>query len=254
MKQNLKVEICANSAISAINAQTGGADRVELCAAMPEGGTTPSHGEIAIARRHLTTTRLHVIIRPRGGDFLYNDIEQEIILHDIRAARRAGADGIAIGCLTAEGDVDVELMKKIMEESDGMSVTFHRAFDVCRDPQQALEEIIALGCDRILTSGCRQTAETGIPVLKQLVDQAAGRITIMPGCGVTPENIGRIAAATEATEFHLSARSSLASMMRYRNPEVLMGGNVTIDEYAITRTDPETVRRAIQAVNDTLSL
>ena len=142
--EKYQIEICTNSVESCLAAQEGGANRVELCAGIPEGGTTPSYGEIAIAREVLTHTRLHVIIRPRGGDFLYSDIEIRTMLKDIEIARRLGADGVVFGCLTADGEVDLTSMQILMEASKGLSVTFHRAFDVCRNPQKALEEIIEL--------------------------------------------------------------------------------------------------------------
>ncbi len=238
-------EVCANSVESAIEAQKGGACRVELCAGIPEGGTTPSFGEIETARKRLDI-RLHVIIRPRGGDFLYSPIEQEIMLEDIRTARRAGADGVVFGCLTAEGDVDIPLMKKLMEAAQGMSVTFHRAFDMCRNPRQALEDIIALGCGRILTSGGMRTAEEGIPRLKALQEQAKGRIAIMPGCGIRASNIVKIAQETGCREFHFSARSSIESRMACRNPAVSMGGTVHINEYSQERTDAAKVAEIIR--------
>ena len=159
-------EVCANSVESCLAAQAGGADRVELCAGIPEGGTTPSYGEISTARDMLTTTRLHVIIRPRGGDFLYSPIEVRTMLKDIEMARQLGADGVVFGCLTANGEIDLPVMQELMKASQGLSVTFHRAFDVCRDPEKALEQIIELGCNRILTSGQQATAELGIPLLK----------------------------------------------------------------------------------------
>ena len=237
------IEICANSAESAARAQQGGAARVELCAGIPEGGTTPSCGEIMAARRLLTSTRLNVIIRPRGGDFLYSPLEEEIMAHDIDTARQLGADGVVIGCLKADGSIDVEMAARLMKHATGMSVTFHRAFDVCRDPFEAMEQIIGLGIDRILTSGQETTAEQGIPLLRRLVQQAAGRIIIMPGCGVNARNIGKIEAETGATEFHLSARSTVESAMQYRNPRVSMGGTVCIDEYSRPLTDPAIVRQ-----------
>ena len=189
MSNKSKIEICANSVESAVKAQQGGAYRVELCAGIPEGGTTPSFGEIRMARQLLQQTKLHIIIRPRGGDFLYSPLEQEIMLHDIKVARQLGADGVVFGCLTADGKVDVEAMEKLMNAVGDMSVTFHRAFDMCRNPQEALEQIIELGCHRILTSGQEATAEKGIPLLKELVELADERIIIMPGCGVNPKNI-----------------------------------------------------------------
>lgn len=240
------IEVCANSVESAVKAQEGGAYRVELCAGIPEGGTTPSYGEIAVARKLLTHTRLHVIIRPRGGDFLYSPLEEEIMAHDIDMATRLGADGVVIGCLKADGSIDTDMAGRLLEHvGKGMSVTFHRAFDMCCDPMEALEQIVGLGIDRILTSGQEATAEQGIPLLRQLVERAAGRIVIMPGCGVNAGNIEKIARETGATEFHLSARSSVGSGMVYRNRRVSMGGTVHIDEYSRDVTDPAKVRAVL---------
>ena len=244
MNRKYKIEICANSVESAIEAQRGGAYRVELCAGIPEGGTTPSYGEIKMARE-LLSIRLHVIIRPRGGDFLYTPLEQSIMLHDIDMARQLGADGVVFGCLTPDGDIDLPLMERLMKASEGMSVTFHRAFDKCRNPRKALEKIIALGCDRILTSGQQATAEKGISLLKELNVQADGRIIIMPGCGVNSDNIRKIAEETGASEFHFSGRSSIESKMNYRNPAVSMGGTVKIEEYSREITDHTKVEKAI---------
>lgn len=241
-------EVCANSVESCIAAQAGGANRVELCAGIPEGGTTPSYGDIVIAREVLTKTRLHVIIRPRGGDFLYSPIEQRIMLKDISNAHRLEADGVVFGCLTADGDIDMPLMRQLMEASQGMSVTFHRAFDVCRNPQEALEQIIELGCDRILTSGAQSTAEAGIPLLKELQQQAAGRITLLAGCGVNENNIARIAAETGIHEFHFSARENMESEMVHRNEDVSMGGTVLIEEYRRPVTTAVRVKRTIGAL------
>ena len=225
-------EICTNSVESCLAAQEGGADRVELCAGIPEGGTTPSYGEIAIAREVLAHTRLHVIIRPRGGDFLYSDIEIRTMLKDIEIARKLGADGVVFGCLTAEGEVDLPVMQKLMEAAQGLSVTFHRAFDVCRNPQKALEQIIKLGCNRILTSGQQQ---------------AAGKITLLAGCGVNENNIARIAAETGINEFHFSARESIQSEMIFKNEAVSMGGTVHINEYERNVTSIRRVKETIDA-------
>lgn len=245
MSNKSKIEICANSVESAVKAQQAGAYRVELCAGIPEGGTTPSFGEIRMARQLLHQTKLHVIIRPRGGDFLYSPIEQEIMLHDIKVARQLGADGVVFGCLTAEGDVDVPLMKKLMNGVGEMSVTFHRAFDMCSNPKEALEQIIDLGIDRILTSGQEETAELGIPLLKELVELAGDRIIIMPGCGINAGNIRKIAEETGTSEFHFSGRSAVDSGMIYRNSKVSMGGTVKIEEYVRELTDPDKVKAAL---------
>ena len=245
MSQRSKIEICANSVESAVKAQEGGAYRVELCAGIPEGGTTPSFGDIRMARQLLQKTKLHVIIRPRGGDFLYSKLELDIMLHDIKVARQLGADGVVFGCLTAEGNVDVQAMKMLMNAVGDMSVTFHRAFDMCKNPQEALEQIIALGCNRVLTSGQEPNAVKGIPLLKELVKQADGRIIIMPGCGVNPSNILQIAEETGASEFHFSGRSTYESGMIYRNPKVSMGGTVKIEEYEKDVTNPDIVKAAL---------
>lgn len=247
---NFQFEICTNSVESCIAAQEGGANRVELCAGIPEGGTTPSYGEIATAREVLTRTKLHVIIRPRGGDFLYSPIEIKTMLKDIEIARRLGADGVVFGCLTAEGEVDMAVMQELMKASEGLSVTFHRAFDVCRDAGKALEQIIGLGCHRILTSGQQANAEAGIPLLKELQQQAAGRIVLLAGCGVNENNIRRIAEETGIREFHFSARESIKSGMQYKNEAVSMGGTVHIDEYERNVTTAERVRKTIHAMNE----
>ena len=205
------LENCAYSALSALEAQNGGADRVELCANPSEGGTTPSYGEIFTARKLLTSTRLHVIIRPRGGDFVYDKREIEIMREDIEMCRKIGADGVVFGCLTREGEPDSENLKKLVQCSEGMSLTFHKAFDVCKHPFKALEEIISLGFHRILTSGQQPNAELGIELIRELHKAAAGRIIIMPGGGVTVENIEKIALGTETSEFHSSAKNLLES-------------------------------------------
>ena len=217
------VEVCANGVESCLAAQEGGADRVELCAGIPEGGTTPSYGEIKVARRVLTTTRLHVIIRPRGGDFLYSDLEVERMAADIAVCRDLGVDGVVFGCLKADGSLDVERNRYLMECSRGMSVTLHRAFDRTADPMQALETAIDLGFDRILTSGQQPKAIQGAALLARLQRRAAGRIILMAGSGVTEQNIRSLADTTGLHEFHFSAREPQPSAMEYVNPDLYMG-------------------------------
>ena len=204
MKKDYKVEICANSVKSCIEAQKGGAYRVELCAGIHEGGTTPSYGDIFMARQHLEI-KLNIIIRPRGGDFFYSNLEHKIMLKDIEIAKNLGVDGIVIGCLTPNGDIDMIRNRELLEAAGEMSITFHRAFDMCRDPFESLEKIIELGCDRILTSGQQPKADMGIELLKKLVKVAGERIIIMPGSGVNAENIAKLAIETAAKEFHFSA-------------------------------------------------
>lgn len=239
------IEICANSAQSCVEAEMGGASRVELCAGIPEGGTTPSYGEIKTAQALTSTIDINVIIRPRGGDFLYTEAEVEAMLLDIELCKQLGVHGVVFGCLTSEGDIDVPLMRQLIEAAKPLSVTCHRAFDVCRDPFAALEQLIELGCDRILTSGQQSTAEKGIPLLKQLVERAGQRIIIMPGCGVREGNIARIEAETGAREFHTSARSVVHSQMRYRKEEVPMGSSAVTSEFETVQTDREKVKQFV---------
>ena len=239
------IEICANSAQSCVEAEMGGASRVELCAGIPEGGTTPSYGEIKTAQALTSTIDINVIIRPRGGDFLYTEAEVEAMLLDIELCNQLGVHGVVFGCLTSEGDIDVPLMRRLIEAAKPLSVTCHRAFDVCRDPFAALEQLIELGCDRILTSGQQSTAEKGIPLLKQLVERAGQRIIIMPGCGVREGNIARIEAETGAREFHTSARSVVHSQMRYRKEEVPMGSSAVTSEFETVQTDREKVKQFV---------
>lgn len=228
-----KFEICANSTASCIAAQKGGADRVELCAGIPEGGTTPSYGMIRNARESISIG-LNVIIRPRGGDFLYSESEITEMLHDIRMAKEAGADGLVFGCLLPDGTVDKKNMSRLMETAGDTPVTFHRAFDHSSDPLQALEDIIEAGCARILTSGCRPCALEGTDMLSRLVEKAGDRIIIMPGCGIREGNIAEIARLSGAREFHFSARESVESGMVFRNPEVAMGNEDDPYGYSVT--------------------
>ena len=231
------IEICANSAQSCKEAEDGGAKRVELCAGIPEGGTTPSYGEIRMAQKMTSKIDINVIIRPRGGDFLYTQAEIEAMLLDIEMCKQLHVHGVVFGCLTKEGDIDIPLMKKLIEAAKPLSVTCHRAFDVCRDPFMALEQLIELGCDRILTSGQQPDAVKGISLLAELVKRAAGRIIIMPGCGVRENNIEQIEAETGATEFHTSARSVVYSRMEYRNENVPMGSSAVSSEFETVQTD-----------------
>ena len=243
------IEVCANSTQSCIEAQKGGAYRVELCAGIPEGGTTPSLGEMITARLNINI-KLNVIIRPRAGDFLYSETEIQAMIHDIQAAKNAGADGVVFGCLTANGEVDMDKNRALMSFCDGLTTTFHRAFDVTNDPRKALEDIISLGFDRILTSGQCSNAPLGSSLIRELVTLSAGRIIIMPGCGVNETNIAELAKITGAKEFHMSARSTIQSKMVYRNEDVSMGGVVNIDEFSNDITDKNRVSSSIKALQN----
>ena len=246
MSRKYTLEICTYSAESVQEAAKAGADRCELCSSSPEGGCTPSAGTIWKARQ-VPNVKLMVMIRPRGGDFLYSDDEIEIMCHDIDVAKSLKADGVVFGCLTSDGNIDVEKMKKLMSHCDGLDVTCHRAFDMCKDPVKGLEDLISVGVKRVLTSGCKPKAYDGIPLLKQLVDQSKGRIIIMPGCGINHNNIAEIAQKTGATELHFSAKTSVPSMMKFRNEEVSMGGakkEIIIDEYSREVASQELIRLA----------
>lgn len=237
-------EICANSVESCLAAQEGGAHRVELCSGISEGGTTPSYGEIITARK-LLHIKLHVIIRPRGGDFLYNEQELRIMEEDIRMAHQLGVDGVVFGCLTPNGHIDKINTKRLIDAAQGLSVTFHRAFDVCINPYQALEELISLGVNRILTSGQQPTAYQGIPLIKELVQKADNRIIILPGSGINESNILQIATQSGANEFHFSARESRESCMVYRSTRVSMNSPGMPDEYTQQVTTAQRVRETI---------
>lgn len=236
------VEICANSPFSCVEAEAGGASRVELCASIPEGGTTPSYGMIVQAQKLTKHIDINVIIRPRGGDFLYTPVEIDTMLADIEMCRQLKIQGVVFGCLTKEGDVDTGLLEILTDAAKPLPVTFHRAFDACRDPFLALEQIIDAGCARILTSGGRATAVEGIPLIAELVKRAGDRIIIMPGCGVREHNIAQIEAATGAKEFHTSARNTVFSRMVYRNEDVPMGSSVVTSEFETVETDRNKVR------------
>lgn len=210
------LEIAANSVASALAAEAGGAARVELCSALEVGGVTPSHATIAIARERLSIP-VHVLIRPRAGDFVFDDLECEVMRRDIETCKASGCAGVVIGVLTADGEVDSPRCRALMDAARDLSVTFHRAFDFARDPLAALDAIIELGCRRLLTSGQADDALAGAPLIRTLVERADGRITVMPGGGITARNIAAIAAATGAHEFHASAKVRVGSRMRGAN-------------------------------------
>ncbi|MEO7432854.1 MAG: copper homeostasis protein CutC [Dokdonella sp.] len=237
------LEIAANSPASALMAQDAGADRIELCASLGEGGLTPTITTIAIARDRLRIP-LYVLIRPRAGDFLYDDLELETMLGDIEHCVRLGCDGVVIGALDADGRVDMDRCRTLVAAAGCLGVTFHRAFDITSNPRQALEDIVALGCERVLTSGQQTSAVAGATLVGQLVDQAGSRIVVMPGAGIDSANIVRLRAKTGATEFHASAKRALASKMRHR-PERLQ--DLQCGE---VRSDGDEIRRLVEALRN----
>lgn len=220
--KRITVEIAAHSVQSALAAQAGGAHRVELFSDPLEGGVTPSEGLIAVVRDQLKIP-LHVIIRPRGGDFCYSDEEQEVMLRDIAAAKRMGVDGVVLGTLNPEGSVNVELTRELAEAARPMSVTFHRAIDVCRDLLTALNDVIACGADRALTSGGAALASEGIPVLASLVRQAGEQVSIMAAGGIRPRNVRAVIQQTGVREVHAGLRTVVTGPMQFRNETVSFG-------------------------------
>ncbi len=213
------LEICANSPTAALAAQRAGASRVEFCQSLELGGTSPSYGQLKLARKALTIG-LHVLIRPRGGDFLYNEQEFEEMKEDIAFCKEIGCDGVVIGILNKDGSVDKTRMQELVKLAKPMCVVFHRAFDRCNNPSQSLEDIIDLGCDRILTSGLQNTAWDGRDLLKELIAQANGRIEIMPGAGVNANNVKELIQYTGARSVHASAKDSKPSAMAYKQETV----------------------------------
>lgn len=235
------LEIAANSVASAFAAQEGGAGRVELCASLEEGGVTPSHGTIALAREGLEIP-LYVLIRPRAGDFVYENAEVEAMLDDIVHCRELGCDGVVVGALTAEGEVDAEVCAMFVRSAGGMGLTFHRAFDLVPDRSAALETLIELGFERVLTSGGMQSAIAGASAIARLVAQAGGRIVVMPGAGIEPGNVVALRETTRAREFHASAKRRLPSAMRRIPGDALGMGEGEM------RTDVDTVRALASAL------
>lgn len=245
----MRIEICVDSASGAFAAEQGGADRVELCGNLLEGGTTPTAGCIKVTRRGLKIG-LQVMIRPRGGDFLYSADEMEVMREDLRLAKDLGADGVVFGCLTAEGEIDRACAEELIQLARPLTVTFHRAFDMCRDPLKGLEDLIGLGADRVLTSGQEASCLEGLDLIAELQKRAAGRIIVMPGGGISPRNIQKIVSTTSVTEVHLSARRTVESGMRHRNSRVFMGGTLRPPEFNWKTTDESAVRSAVNAARE----
>lgn len=236
----VRLEVCANSIESCIAAQEGGAHRIELCAALGEGGITPSAGMLAGAVKAVDIP-IFPIIRTRGGDFLYSDVEVEQMLTDIRYLRKLGAHGFVVGALTADGRLNHEVCKALISEAKGLPVTLHRAFDMTVDLSQSLEEAIELGFSRILTSGGKFSAIDGTHIIRKLVRQACDRIIIMAGSGVRIENAKKIISETGVEELHGSFQSIYSSKMLFKNTDISLGGNIE-DEYSYSMTDSEKVK------------
>ena len=238
---NYLLEVCAFNIQSCIIAEKAGARRVELCDNPVEGGTTPGYGTIEATRKAISID-FYPIIRPRAGNYFYDEHEFAIIRRDIQACKKIGCDGISAGIQTHAGHIDVSRLKKIVEWSYPMGVTCNRVFDAAPDPFKSLEEVIECGCERILTSGLQRGAPEGASLLNKLVQQAAGRIIIMPGAGVRAANLSKLVRETGATEFHTSARKVIPNSVLHQNPEISDMGNVYM-------ADEEELKKIVELFN-----
>lgn len=244
-----KLEICCFTAESAYKAAQAGAHRIELCDNIAEGGTTPSHATISWVVRQLQIP-VNVIVRPRGGDFLYSDTEYHLIKEDINQIKKLGANGIVIGFLTQTGEIDLERTSEAIKLAKPMEVTFHRAFDMCINPFEAIEQLKSIGINRILTSGGYTTAEKGASVLGQLVQRANNEIIIMPGSGITHKNLKKIIHLTQATEYHSSAKIYVEGNMQYRKNNLSMSGNSSTHEYSHISVDTSEIKKMVNIINN----
>lgn len=236
------LECCVDSVDSAITAADCGADRLKLCSNLIIGGTTPTLA-LYDKIREQTAIRLHVLIRPRFGDFYYQPMEFAVMLKEVEQFRLAGADGVVFGCLTPDGALCHDHMKRLVEAADSMRITLHRAFDMCQDPFQTLEDAISLGIHAILTSGQKDTALLGLPLLQALERAAAGRIQIMPGAGINAAVIRTFLQKTGISCFHMSGKKILSSKMIFKNPDVHMG-ITAMSEYEMYSIDREALLSA----------
>ncbi|PID26498.1 MAG: copper homeostasis protein CutC [Candidatus Cloacimonadota bacterium] len=246
----MKLEICIDSVESAVNAQLGGADRVELCDSLVEGGTTPSYGVVKSCRERLNKTKLHIIIRPRGGDFFYTNEEFEVMKNDIEMAKSLGVDGVVFGILNRDGTIDMERNRELIEISKPMSTTFHRAFDTSADPFLALENIISLGFERVLTSGQKNRAVDSVKMIKKLTEVAGERLTILPGSGLREHNIEKFIDETKSKEIHMTAFKEESTGMDFKS-NIPMSGYPR-DEFKRKVTDRDLVRR-VRKIMDNIS-
>ena len=241
------IEIAANSYESAKIASEAGADRIELCSNLELGGTTPSPGQLRCVKNNLSIT-VHALIRPRGGDFVYYESELDEMIESIKYCRSIGVEGVVIGFLTPEGEVDVLKTKKVLEHTEGLVTTFHRAFDMVTHQEKALETLIELGFDRVLTSGGQQSTPEGIRQIAALVQQAGDRITIMPGGGINENNIEDVIHFTGATEFHLSGTIVVKSPMEYRNKALELVNPENIHLYNYFQSSYDKIKKVVEKV------
>ncbi|MEM7114432.1 MAG: copper homeostasis protein CutC [Chloroflexota bacterium] len=246
----IQVEICLSGIDSAVAAQAGGAQRVELCENLMEGGTTPSQGTIALVSERLDSGVM-VMVRPRGGDFLYTDLEFAVMEQDVKLMHQHGVMGVVFGMLLPNGRIDKERTRRLLDLARPMQVTFHRAFDMSRDPFEALDDLLELGVDRILTSGQELTAMRGLDLLTKLQARAGDDLIIMPAVEVTAENARHIVETTKVREIHIGSNveRQIPSGMVYQNPRVSMGDDTELPEYAMPYTSAALVREVVEAVS-----
>lgn len=242
------LEVCADSVQSAIAAQEGGADRVELCSALAIGGLSPSLAMFRQVKEN-TDLKIRVLLRPRFGDFCYDEYEFRVLKEEVMQFRELGADGVVIGILKEDGTLNTEQMEKLVDAAGDIKTTMHRAFDVCRDPYETLEQCVSLGIDTILTSGQRGSAWEGREMLAELVRRADGRIDILAGAGIGPDVIGKLAKYTKVRSFHMSGKKVLDSSMKFRREGVPMG-LPGFSEFEIWQTDVTQVRKAADILRD----
>ena len=240
------LEVCTEGLDGVLAAAEAGAPRVELCASLFTGGLSPSPG-VATEACRVPGIEVMCMVRPREGDFCYTDAELRGMLADIDAYKAAGATGVVFGVLLPDGTVDESRTARLIARARPMSMTFHRAFDVTRDPYEALDALLRIGVDRVLTSGQRATAPEGAPLIAALVRHSAGRLTILPGCGITPDNVGALLRSTGVREVHATAFARTDSPMQHRNPEVYMGAP-GLEEFEREVTSVAEVRRMLAAL------
>ncbi len=247
MKSDFLIEVCVNSVSSGMAAEMGGADRIELCDNLQEGGTTPSIGTIKLAKEKLNIP-VNVLIRPRHGDFLYSKLEIAIMLEDIQRAIDYGADGIVCGVLNPKGMIDIPLLERLLHTCGKIPFTFHRAFDMVKDPLDTLAILMQMKVTRILTSGLQNKAEEGADLLRDLVEAAGDQIIILPGSGIRAHNILSIAHKTKAKEFHVSGRKKAPGSMQFKRNGIYMGARNDLSEYELEVTDSELIREIVNTI------
>lgn len=243
----VRAEVCVGGREDALAAEAGGADRIELCAGLVVGGLTPSLGTVATVLADVGIPTV-VLVRPREGDFCYTSAEMEVLLRDVRFLREAGVHGIATGVLRRNGTVDRDAMERIQDAAGSMAITFHRAFDMTRDPWESLAVLMELGIPRLLTSGLESGVVEGTPLIRGLVESAGGALSVMPGGGVRPENVETLIRETGVSEVHFTAFSTSESPMTHRNLRPRMGGGRVPGEFERTVTDPERVKLFLEKI------